>query len=341
MHDRAVELATAARGGDDAASDDLAALVAGLDIRGAELLVRSLTRWFQLANLAEDNERIRRLLARESANGGSPRAGSVADAITRLEGEGTTAEQLGELLEQAEVRLVLTAHPTEARRRTTLEKLARVFAELRLLDERREDLPGAVEAARNRLRPTVQELWGSDELRAASLSVIDEVRGGIIYFETTLADAVPRIYRDLEAAVAGAYPGGVPVPPLLGFGSWIGGDRDGNPHVTPDVTLEALDLMRDRCLAFLERRLEVLAERLSYSERVSGDADGHRRDAGARRRAVPRADRADARAQRRGALPACLHLRAGARARRAARPARRLRRARRSCWPTCAPPPTP
>ncbi|HYI35322.1 MAG TPA: phosphoenolpyruvate carboxylase [Thermoleophilaceae bacterium] len=274
VHDRAVELAKAARAGDDDASDELAALVGGLDVRGAELLVRSLTRWFQLVNLAEDNERIRRLLARESANGDAPRAGSVADAITRLESEGTTAEELGELLEQAEVRLVLTAHPTEARRRTTLEKLARVFAEMRLLDERREDLPGALEAARERLRPTVQELWGSDELRAASLSVIDEVRGGIIYFETTLADAVPRIYRDLEAAVARAYPDGVPVPPLLGFGSWIGGDRDGNPHVTPEVTLEALELMRDRCLAFLARRLEVLAERLSYSERVSGEPDG-------------------------------------------------------------------
>ena len=198
----------------------------------------------------------------------------MADAIVRLAAEGTTADELGELLEQAEVRLVLTAHPTEARRRTTLEKLARVFGELRALDERREDLPGAAVAARERLRPTVQELWGSDELRAASLSVIDEVRGGIIYFETTLADAVPRIYRDLETAVAESYPDGVPVPPLLGFGSWIGGDRDGNPHVTPDVTLEALELMRDRCLAFLGRRLEVLAERLSYSERVTGQADG-------------------------------------------------------------------
>ena len=72
VHDRAVELATAARGGDDAASDELAALVGGLDVRGAELLVRSLTRWFQLANLAEDNERIRRLQAREAANGDGP-----------------------------------------------------------------------------------------------------------------------------------------------------------------------------------------------------------------------------------------------------------------------------
>ncbi len=270
LHDRAVELARSARAGDDAASDDLAALVARLDVAQAELLVRSLTRWFQLANLAEDNERIRRLQAR----GDEPRAGSVADAIGRLAAEGTGADELGELLQQAEVRLVLTAHPTEARRRTTLEKLARVFGELRTLDERRDGSPGAVEAVRERLRPTVQELWGSDELRAASLSVIDEVRGGIIYFETTLADAVPRIYRDLETAVAAAYPAGVPVPPLLGFGSWIGGDRDGNPHVTPGVTVEALELMRDRCLAFLERRLEVLAERLSYSERVTGPAAG-------------------------------------------------------------------
>ena len=274
LHDRAVELARSARGGDAAASDELAALVAALDVAQAELLVRSLTRWFQLVNLAEDNERIRRLQAREAAHPDRPRAGSVADAITRLADEGTGADKLGELLEQAEVRLVLTAHPTEARRRTTLEKLARVFAELRGLDERRDGLPGAVEAVRERLRPTVQELWGSDELRAASLSVIDEVRGGIIYFETTLANAVPRIYRDLEAAVARVYPGGVPVPPLLGFGSWIGGDRDGNPHVTPDVTLEALELMRDRCLAFLDRRLELLAERLSYSERVTGPAEG-------------------------------------------------------------------
>ncbi len=273
LHDRAVELAVAARAGDDGASDELAGLVAGLDVDTAGLLVRSLTRWFQLSNLAEDNERIRRIQAREARDGDSPRPGSVADAIVRLAAEGTTADQLGELLEQAEVRLVLTAHPTEARRRTTLEKLARVFGELRALDERRQDVPGAADAARARLRPTVQELWGSDELRAASLSVIDEVRGGIIYFETTLADAVPGIYRDLEAAVAGAFTDGVPVPPLLGFGSWIGGDRDGNPHVTPEVTLEALDLMRDRCLAFLERRLEVLAERLSYSDRISGPAD--------------------------------------------------------------------
>jgi phosphoenolpyruvate carboxylase len=274
LHDRAVELATRARRGDDRAADELAELVAGLEAAEAELLVRSLTRWFQLVNLAEDNERIRRLRAGEARHAPAPRAGSVLDAVSRLADEGTTAGQLGELLDQAEVRLVLTAHPTEARRRTTLEKLARIFRVLRDLDERH-GVPGAEAQARARLLPTVQELWGSDELRAVSLSVLDEVRSGIIYFETTLADAVPALYRDLEQAVATVYPEeGVPVPSLLSFGSWVGGDRDGNPNVTPDVTLEALELMRERCLRFLERRVEQLAERASYSDRVAGPPAG-------------------------------------------------------------------
>ena len=111
--------------------------------------------------------------------------------------------------------------------------------------------------ARRRLLATVQELWGSDDIRAAELTVLDEVRGGLVHFASTLADTVPRIYRDLERAIAESYPpedGAEPVtvPPLLGFGSWIGGDRDGNPFVTPRMTVAALELMRDQCLRLLE-----------------------------------------------------------------------------------------
>src|ERR1700735_5443602 len=102
----------------------------------------------------------------------------------------------------------MTAHPTEARRRTTIDKLARVFDVLHELDERtapdRED-------ARRRLLATVQELWGSDDIRAAELTMLDEVRGGLVHFASTLADAVPRIYRDLERAIAESYPDGEPV----------------------------------------------------------------------------------------------------------------------------------
>ena len=272
LHERSVALARAARGGDEAAAQGLADLVASLDVEKADVLVRSITRWFQLINLAEDNERIRRVRDREVRDAPAPRRGSLSDAVQRLRNDGLDAESVRGLLAQAEVRLVLTAHPTEARRRTTIEKLARVFAVLRDLDER----PGIpIAEARRRLAPTVQELWGSDELRAVSPTVLDEVRASLIWFATTLTAEVPQLYRDLDVALAEVFPDAdIPVPPLLTFGSWIGGDRDGNPFVTPEVTIEALGVMRDQALRFLEQRMEMLAGRVSLSERITGPAQG-------------------------------------------------------------------
>jgi phosphoenolpyruvate carboxylase len=268
LRSRAVELATLARDGDEHAGDQLAELIADLDLDQVELLVRSLTRWFQLINLAEDNERIRRLRARAAREAPAPRRGSIADGIAALRERGADSREIAALVADAEIRLVMTAHPTEARRRTTIDKQARVFTELRALDER----VGADEdAARQRIRATVQELWGSDELRAISLTVLDEVRGGLLHFTRTLADVVPALYRDLEAAVGDAL-GEQRVPGLLRFGSWIGGDRDGNPYVTPEATAAALALMREQCLRLLEGRLELLAGRLSLSERAAGPA---------------------------------------------------------------------
>jgi phosphoenolpyruvate carboxylase len=272
MLENAVALGAAARNGDEFAGEGLAALVARLDLGTIELLVRSLTRWFQLVNLAEDNERVRRLRRRDALAAPAPRRGSMRHAIEELAAVGTTAAELQELLRVAELRLVMTAHPTEARRRTTIDKLARVFGVLRELDEVSHADP---HDAQRRLRATVQELWGSDELRAISLTVLDEVRGGLVHFVSTLAETVPRIYRDLEDALAEFYPGErFEVPPLLSFGSWIGGDRDGNPFVTPATTLQALELMREQCLHFLEGRVGLLAGRLSLSDRVGSPAAG-------------------------------------------------------------------
>jgi phosphoenolpyruvate carboxylase len=274
--DDAVALGHRARLGDGQAADQLARLIGDLSLDQTEVLVRALTRWFQLINLAEDNARVRRLRARDAADPDRPREGSLRRAIKDLRRAGTTAQELAAMLDRAELRLVMTAHPTEARRRTTIDKLARVFGVLRELDEKTTAEPAD---ARRRLLATVQELWGSDDLRAAELTVLDEVRGGLIHFSSTLADTVPRIYRDLEQAVAEFYPeadGGadLDVPPMLGFGSWIGGDRDGNPLVTPETTVEALELMREQCLRLLESRLEQLAGRLSLSERLTGPASG-------------------------------------------------------------------
>src|SRR3954462_7617145 len=119
LHERAVALARAARGGEDGAAGELERLVASLDVERAEVLVRSLTRFFQLINLAEDNERIRRLRHRDAEHGPMHNSGSIRDAIRRLAEDSATAEELTNTLAAAEVRLVMTAHPTEARRRTT------------------------------------------------------------------------------------------------------------------------------------------------------------------------------------------------------------------------------
>ena len=203
--DDAVALGREARLGDERAADRLADLVAGLTLDETEVLVRSLTRWFQLVNLAEDNERVRRLRARDAADPKRPRAGLAAPGGRRpAPAAAPPRRSCPSVLDGAELRLVMTAHPTEARRRTTIDKLARVFGVLRELDER-SHAPDA--DARRRLLATVQELWGSDDLRAAELTVPDEVRGGLIHFASTLADTVPRIYRDLEEAVAEFYPG--------------------------------------------------------------------------------------------------------------------------------------
>jgi phosphoenolpyruvate carboxylase len=263
--------AKALRSGDRSAGVALDALVQNLTGDEAESLVRSFTNYFQLINLAEDSERIRRIRARELRVPG-PRRGSVREAIGLLAERGVSAERLGEILAHAQIRLVLTAHPTEARRRTIIAKLARIFAILRELDERSLTEDEATRL-RQRLAQTTEELWFSDEVRAIGLTVLDEVRTSLVYLLSTFVEVMPQIYRDLEAAVAEFYPDlQIELPPLLMPGTWIGGDRDGNPFVTPEVTLQALDIMRSAALGLLENKLIELSGRISVAESVSGPA---------------------------------------------------------------------
>jgi phosphoenolpyruvate carboxylase len=272
LEERARILGRALRSGDETAAEQLAALVEGLSVEDTTVLVRAFTSYFRLVNLAEDNERVRRMRKRERRELPAPRRGSLREAIGIIAARGTSAESLQELLAQAEIRLVVTAHPTEAQRRTTVAKLARVFAVIRELDDREVEADDLARA-RGQLASTIQELWSSDEIRAVSPTALDEVRAGLVYFHSTLLDVVPRIYRELEDSVEADYPGaGIVVPPLLSFGSWIGGDRDGNPNVTPAVTRQTLELMRRMALEFLSQRVERLAERVSLSTVVTGRA---------------------------------------------------------------------
>src|SRR5262249_47081604 len=189
------------RGGDRPAGDRLEALVAGCSIDEASLLVRAFTNYFQLVNLSEDNERVRRIRRREAEHANDPRRGSVREAIGILKDRGMTAHELRTLLARAQVRLVMTAHPTEARRRTVIDKQARVFRVIRDLDERR-PLPREIARARTHLASTIAELWSSNEVRAVQPTVLDELHAGLIHFRSTLVHVVPQVYRDLEEAVA-------------------------------------------------------------------------------------------------------------------------------------------
>ncbi|HWV34864.1 MAG TPA: phosphoenolpyruvate carboxylase, partial [Thermomicrobiales bacterium] len=261
-------LAKELRGGSEDAGEQLDALVRGADTDDLRMLIRAFTNYFQLINLAEDNERLRRVRRREQANPESPRRGSLREVVTLLAERGVTAGEIGEMLAQAQVRFVLTAHPTEARRRTVIDKLSRIFAIIRDLDQR-QALPREIRRSRAWLASTIAELWTSNELRTHKPTVLDEVRAVLVYFGSTLVNVIPRIYRDLEEALADVFPDEpVTVPPFVTFGSWIGGDRDGNPFVTPDVTLEAMRIMREAALGFFEHRLTELAGRLSVSDHM-------------------------------------------------------------------------
>lgn len=266
-------LAKDLRGGGAGAGARLDTLVRGQDTDELRMLIRAFTNYFQLINLAEDSERIRRVRRREQANPERPRRGSLREVVAMLAERGVGATEIGEMLAQAQVRFVLTAHPTEARRRTVIDKLSRIFAIIRDLDQR-QAMPWELRRSRSWLASTIAELWTSNELRAHKPTVLDEVRAVLVYFGSTLVDVIPKIYRDLEEALADQFPGEIiAVPPFISFGSWIGGDRDGNPFVTPDVTIETMRIMRSAALGFLEHRLTELAGRLSVSEQMVAAPD--------------------------------------------------------------------
>lgn len=148
------------------------------------MLIRAFTSYFQLINLCEDSERVRRIRRNEAASDPNPRRGSIREAIRMLKDRGLTAGELQQLLDRADVRLVMTAHPTEARRRTIIDKQARVFRVIRDLDERAL-LPGEERILRARLASTIAELWSSNEVRTFQLTVVDEMQGGMIHFRST------------------------------------------------------------------------------------------------------------------------------------------------------------
>jgi phosphoenolpyruvate carboxylase len=234
-----------------------------LSIDELELLAESFTTLFHLINSAEEQHRTRALRARDVA--GVVTEGSLEAACAEIAENGIGAEEIQALLDRLLVMPVLTAHPTEARRRTVLDHLAEVAAALDRLDDPR---LGARERARveERLREVVSALYATKPSRTARPTPLDEVRAGLLVFERTLLDVVPSVYRELARALAAHWRGArFRIGPFLRFGSWIGGDRDGNPFVTADVTRATLERHRAIALARYAADVAALWRELSAS----------------------------------------------------------------------------
>ncbi len=248
-----------------AAAHELLAQLDRLDARELRTLTRAFTHYFDLINLAETRARIR-ALRRRAEQPAATQPETPEAALQQLRERGFSAAEVAGTLARALILPVFTAHPSEARRRTVLEKLDSIQRELdrmeyvRLVPREREECIRTIAAE-------IETFWLTDIVRDERPSVLDEVRHGLGMVAGTLFEVVPRVYRALEAALAEIYPEQrVAVPPFLRFGSWIGGDRDGNPHVSPEVTRQAVRLHQETILRHYLAQLDALGRRLSHSQ---------------------------------------------------------------------------
>ena len=236
--------------------DDNELLLAGLQAWGI---------WFQLLNIAEENAAMRRRRVTESMQGLEHVSGTFANVIGQAAGMGLSHLEVQDLLGRLKVTPTVTAHPTEAKRVTVLQIHRRIYVILYRLEATRWT-PREREDLEHQLRNEIDLLWLTGELRLEKPSVVQEVKWGLHFFEQTLYERVPETLERLDWALARHYPGmEFTIPPFFRFGSWIGGDRDGNPFVNNTVTREALLLNRHAVLQHYQECLNRLFSQLSVS----------------------------------------------------------------------------
>jgi phosphoenolpyruvate carboxylase len=232
--------------------------VAELDVERQALVLRAFSVYFQLVNLAEQHHRLRRRRQYEHERR-TPRE-SLADAIARLEDAGVARDELERAARGLSLELVLTAHPTEATRRTVLAANLRLSRDLAVLDDH-----ALTPARRRRVESAIAEeitlLWQTDEVRSQRPRVVDEIRHGLWFFEQSLLRVSELLLADYRRLLPGA-------PPPFRFGTWIGGDLDGNPAAGPETIDEALDRARALALATYASEVRSLAEAIGISSRI-------------------------------------------------------------------------
>jgi phosphoenolpyruvate carboxylase len=243
-------------------------MIAEMDVTRAYQVTKAFSIYFELTNLAETNHRKRRRRARQ-LHRLDPLPGSFHGTLLRMKEAGMTAEAALEALRQIMVTPVFTAHPTEVARQTVLLKRRRIAEQLARLDQ----LPltlGEALRSEQMIHAEITALWQTDEVRQNKPTVDDEIRMGLRYFRLSLFETLPRIYAEMAESIRDVYGltlDPLQVPGVLSFGSWIGGDRDGNPLVKPECVKDALALARTVIIDEYIRRVETLSDCLSGSSR--------------------------------------------------------------------------
>ena len=244
-------------------------IVSAMDLTRAHQVTKAFATYFELTNLAETNHRKRRRRAGKLDREHPPLPGSFRGTLVRMKESGISAEEAVAAIGQIAITPVFTAHPTEVARQTVLLKRRRIAQQLERLDR----LPLTDEESEdceNNIRAEVTSLWQTDEVRLAKPTVDDEIRMGLRYFRLSLFEALPKIYAEIVESFREVYSLDLDenaLPTLVHFGSWIGGDRDGNPMVTPDHIRGALATARALILREYLHDVESLSDRLSSSRR--------------------------------------------------------------------------
>lgn len=258
-----------ARRESDAPLSDLNDALTGLSPERAESMVRAFSTYFQVVNIAERVHRIRRRRDYQRAGTAAPQPDGLQDALQQLKAQGVTVEELGEWLPRIDIEPVFTAHPTEAVRRALLEKEQLMVASLvDNLDGQRTPGEAAADAARFRMALTAS--WQTTDSSPVRPTVDDEREHVGFYLVQVLYRVIPVLYESLQQALLDTYGQGLPLPRLLRFGTWVGGDMDGNPNVDAGTIRNTLDAQRQAVLGRYQKDLLQLASLLSQStERVA------------------------------------------------------------------------
>lgn len=246
------------RDADAAAGEELAALIQSLSRKEINLVVRAFSYFSHLANIAEDLHHNRRARAHLLA-GSPPRPGSFRAAAARAAAQGIGNETLAAFFAQAHIAPVLTAHPTEVQRKSILDR-EWTIARLLELRDRQPLTPDELAENEEALRRAILILWQTRMLRTAKLSVMDEINNALSFYDLTFLRELPRLHNSIEDSV------GAPLPAFLKPGSWIGGDRDGNPFVTAEILEQALNAQSRKAFEYYLEQVHRLGGELSCSE---------------------------------------------------------------------------